>query len=141
VVLVNDTPCNPHSAIQRIEKILADYPIRPFFGSAAHHELPLLAECLAREHSELRPYLVARGRFTDLVVEDPCGQRRCIVDGMSVAFDTGGLGTSASWPTREHATRAIRRYCEAGEAVADIIAEPATVVVMRDGRLIKGPDQ
>jgi hypothetical protein len=140
MILVNEVPCDLRGAVQRVEEILAGYPICPFFGSAAHHELPLLAEWLARECSELRSFLVPRRQFTNLVVEDPAGQRRCIVTGTHVTFDTEGRWTSASWPTREHAARAIRRYCEAHEPAADIIADPATVMVRRDGVVIKGGD-
>jgi hypothetical protein len=57
-----------------------------------------------------------------------------------VRFDTEGHATSASWPTRDHAARAIRRYCEARASVADIIADPAAVVVMRDGVVIERGD-
>jgi hypothetical protein len=139
-ILVNETPYDLQGAVQRIEEILAGYPIRPFFGSAAHHDLPLLAEWLARERSELRLSLVPHRTFTNLVVEDPAGQRRCTVAGTYVRFDTERRLTSASWPTREHAAHAVRRYCEAHEPAADIIADPATVVVMRDGVTIKGRD-
>jgi hypothetical protein len=140
VYLVDETPCDLTHAIQRIEEILASHPVRPFFGSAAHHELPLLAECLARQHSELRPQLVQQGAFYKLVVAEPSGQRRCTVEGTSVVFDASRR-TSASWQTLEDAARAIRRYCEDREASDDIIADPAAVVVFHNGRLIRRPDR
>jgi hypothetical protein len=129
-VLVDDTPCDVQGAVHKIEETLAAYPIRPFFGSAAHHDLPLLAECLVQARSELRPHLVPRGKSTELVVEDRSGERRCSVADGRVAFNAGGGTAFASWPTLELAARAIRRYCEAREPVADIIADPEATNVM-----------
>ena len=58
---VGETICDLDDAVRLIESELEAFPVRPFFGSAPHHELPLLAECLARQESALQPQLEQRG--------------------------------------------------------------------------------
>jgi hypothetical protein len=72
-------PCDFPRAATVIEEMLAAAPVRPFFGSEPHHDLPLLAACFARQGSTLRPRLVQRRAWYDLIVSDAGGARSCDV--------------------------------------------------------------
>jgi hypothetical protein len=120
MVRVNDARCDIAGAVRQIEDILAGYPIRPFFGSTADHELPLTGRVPGARVQ--RAALVQTGRFAHLVVADPSGQRQCIIEGRYVTFSTEPR-MAARWPTRQLAARAIWRDCEGSEAAADIVAD------------------
>lgn len=100
------------AGVAQIEATLAASPLRPFFGSAPHHELPRLAESLARCGSALRPQVVQRLAWHDLVVTSVDGTRRCKVSDRHVSF-LGPTGrVDQSLPTLDDVARAIQRYCE-----------------------------
>jgi hypothetical protein len=107
----------PH-AVESIEAMLATYPVPPFFGSAPHHELPLLAACLAQRGSKLRPRLVQHRAFYALVVDN--GPRRCDVSDRSVTFVDGARRHGATYPSLEEAAGSIVQYLEGGVAMDDL---------------------
>lgn len=115
-------------SLAMIETMLAAAPIRPFFGSAPHHEFPLLSDQLARESSTLRPRLVQRGAWYELEVEDATGARRCRVSGLHVAYLEKSARLDATWRTFDDAVRAIRLFCEHGASIDKIAADPAARV-------------
>jgi hypothetical protein len=118
--LVGETRCDLRAAFDLIEKTLVAYPVRPFFGSAPHHELPTVQACFVQRGSALRPRLVQEGAWYHLLVTDETGARRCTLSDRSVtlADETGQL--IAVWPTVDGAVRAVSRYCEDGATLDEI---------------------
>jgi hypothetical protein len=119
---VNNERCTREQAIQRIESILAASPIRPFFGSEDHYDLPRLNDCFARIGSTLRGELIPRGAWYSLVVSR--GSRRCTVSGYYVELIEGSAKQSVSWSTLEDAARGICRWLEDGASIDDIVSDP-----------------
>jgi hypothetical protein len=122
--LVGTAPCELDPAVKLIEATLLASPVQPFFGSAPHHERPLLSECLARLGSDLRPQLIQHGAWYELTVVAAAGAKRCIVGARHVAFVDATGRLDASWPTLEDGVRAIRRYCEGNESLDEIARDP-----------------
>lgn len=129
--LVGDMRCNLDRAVELIEATLATSPIRPFFGSAPQHELPILAEGMARQGSVLRPQLEQHGGWYELVVADAMRARQCRVTNRSVAFMEAAGQLYATWPTLDDAVSAICRYCEEGATLDEIAADPRAQHVMK----------
>jgi hypothetical protein len=125
--LVGSTRCDLARAIEMIEMTLGDYPVQPFFGSAPHHELPLLSECLARQGSALRPQVVQHASWYELEVAN--AGRYCRITGRSVVFTEANRQLYASWPTLDDAVRAIRRFLEDRVSFEEIAADPRAQVV------------
>ncbi len=121
---VGHVPCDLARAIEVIEATLAAYPVRPFFGSARHHELPFLGESLARQGSSLRPALRQRGGWYRLVVER--GPRDCEVDDRTVVFQEGTRSRRISYPSLDGAARAIRSYLEEASPLGELTADAET---------------
>jgi len=136
--LVDKTPCDLGRAVQTIETTLAASPIRPFFGSTPHYELPLVAESLARQGSLLCPRLVQRQGWYDLVVEDTSGKKRCSVSGQHVTFTDATSELDATWPKLEDAVRAIHRYAEDGTSLDEIATDPHARRVSKRARRSTG---
>jgi hypothetical protein len=128
--LVNDTPCDLAHAIEVIEAKLATYPIAPFFGSAPHHELPLLSDAFAHQGSSLRPALEQSGAWFRLVVGSV--PRRCEVDDRSVLFLDGTRRRLIVYDTLDDAVRAMRAYLEGGRALEAVGAEGAEIALQPD---------
>lgn len=127
----NAISCDFPRAAKRIEEMLAGAPVWPFFGSEPHHDLPLLSACFARQGSTLRPRLVQRRQWYDLVVSDHAGARSCDigVHRASVEDATGYL--SARWSTIDDTVRAVRRYLEEGATLDAIAADSDATYVSR----------
>lgn len=119
--------CDLDAAVARVETTLARTTLEPFFGSAPHHELPLLSELLARLGSALRPELVQEGAFYRLVVADTTGTRTCVVDGDYVVFEGGAETVFASWPTVDDAVAVMCRYLEHGASLDEIASDPRAI--------------
>jgi hypothetical protein len=130
---VDQTRCDFRRAVALIDAVLGASPVRPFFGSAPHHELPLLSECLARQGSVLRPTLVQRGAWYDLLVTDATGERQCKVSHRHVSFIETKARLDASWQELDHAVDAIRRFCEGGASLEEIAADPRAKKISRHG--------
>jgi hypothetical protein len=114
-----------------IERILATSRFQPVFGSRPHRDLPLLAECFARQGSTLRPRLVQTGAWYSLSVADAAEARSCTMGELSATFeDETGL-LSAEWPTIDDAVRAARRYLEDGAALDQIAVDPLARHIVR----------
>jgi hypothetical protein len=109
---VGDTPCDLARAIDVVETTVRACPIRPFFGSAPHHELPLLSQSLAGQGSLLRPAVEQHGAWHRLVVES--GSRKCVVDDRNVVFIGGTHRRRISYESLDNAARGIRSYLDAG---------------------------
>jgi hypothetical protein len=107
---VNGTRCDLARAVELVEAILAAYPVRPFFGSAPHHQLSLVSDALARQGSTLRPFLQQREEWCDLVVEK--GPRRCLIDERSVVFVDGTRRDQRMYSSLEAAATGVRDYLE-----------------------------
>jgi|CZKU01.1.fsa_nt_gi hypothetical protein len=130
--VVGSTRCDLLHAVKSVEVVLAACATRPFFGCAQHHELPLLAECLARQGSTLRPQLVQRGAWYELLVAE--GSRRCEVRDRHVAFTEGGRRLDAVYRSREAGAAAIRCYLEGATSFGEVAADPlAQVIGAREG--------
>lgn len=121
---VDSVQCNVDEAVRLIETRLAEYAVRPFFGSAPHHELPALAEALARHGSALRPAVVQRGAWYELEVAAAELTKRCRVSYRQVTFIDREQNLSAGWPTLDDAVVSIRRFCEDGASFDEIAADP-----------------
>jgi hypothetical protein len=121
---VGETICTLDDAVQLIESELEAFPVRPFFGSAPHYELPLVAACLERQGSKLQPQLEQRQAWYYLVVRNAEGTRRCRVSACYVEFRQADDRLAAGWPALEDAVAAIRRYCEGGASLEEIAADP-----------------
>jgi hypothetical protein len=106
---------------------LGECPVEPFFGSAPHHELPSLSECLARQGSALRPQVVQHAAWYELEVAN--AGRYCRVTGGSVVFTEANRQLYASWPTLDDAVPAIRRFLEDRVSFEEIAADPRAEVV------------
>lgn len=119
------TPCNLRRAVQLIERELESSAVRPFFGSEPHHEASLVSASLARQQSTLRPQVIQRGPWYELVVGDPARGRRCTMSGTGVSFD-GASESHASWPTLDEACRAVILYCERGASLEEVLRSAAT---------------
>jgi len=124
VYLVGEKRCNLRRAVQLIEATLMASPLRPFFGSAPHYQLPLLSENLARQGSALRPQLVQREAWYELVVADAAGTRICNVDTWRITFMDAIGQLDASWPSDDDVVRAIRHFCEGGASLDEIASDP-----------------
>jgi hypothetical protein len=104
-------------AVETVEEALRRYPIVPFFGSAPHHDLPLLAASLARQRSGLIPLLVQKGPWYRLKVHSGLGldtkrqDRDCDVQSLGVGFREGQQTWSAIFKDSDSAARAIHRFC------------------------------
>jgi len=120
--LVGSTRCDLARAIELIEATLGRYPVRPFFGSAPHHELPLLSECLARQGSALRPQVVQHLSWYELVVAN--AGRHCRLVDQCVVFTEATRRLDVRWPTLDDAVRAIRRFLEDRVPFEEIAADP-----------------
>jgi hypothetical protein len=120
--LVDQVRHDLRSAVHLVEATLDACPVRPFFGSSPHQELPALQKCFARQGSALHPRLVQEQAWYYLLVTDPTGARRCRMSACIVTLsdETGHL--IADWPTLDDAVRAVRRYCEDGAKLAEIAA-------------------
>jgi hypothetical protein len=110
--------CDLATAVRRIEATLAASPIRPFFGSAPHHDRPLVAEALERRGSPLRPRLEQRGAWYRLVVASRDGTRQCTVEGRRVTFVEGDRWRLAEWPTIDGVAGGLHAYLEEGASFA-----------------------
>jgi hypothetical protein len=128
---VDDTLCDLGHAIQLIESKLSATPLRPFFGSAPHHEMPRLNELLARSSSGLYPQLVQCGALYALAVADASGAKRCEVDGRSVTFADGTDRLNVTWRALEDAVSAICRYCEGSASLNELAADARARHVLR----------
>jgi hypothetical protein len=117
--LIDEEPCDRAIVVEQVERVLAAYPVRPFFGTARHHELPEVVACLRRHGSALEPALIQRGAW--YAVEVAHGGRRCEVDSLQVRFVDGAGTGHASYATLDEAVHAIRRFLEAG-APLDVVA-------------------
>lgn len=124
---VNETRCDLESALHMIETRLASTSLRPFFGSAPHHELPLVSESLARQGSELRPTLKQHGAWFSLDVSSASGLRRCRVSSRGVAFFEGSAELRANWPTLDAAIGAVIRFCDNNASLEEIAADPSAL--------------
>lgn len=113
--------CDARRAVQVIETVLEASPIRPFFGSRPHHEHPFLSERFERQGSALRPELVQRQTWYDLVVADQDTGRRCKVSDRHVTFMERADQLDLLWPSVDDAVDAIRRFCE-GKVPLDVLA-------------------
>ena len=122
--LVGSERCDIEQALRLIESALATTPLKPFFGSAPHHDMPVLADCLARRGSALRARLEQQGAWYRLGVASADGSRRCIVDHCSVNFIEQEKDLYTEWRTIEDATGAIIRFCEQGASFEEIAADP-----------------
>lgn len=115
--------CDLRGSVERIESTLLAYPVKPFFGSSPHHELPRLAEALKRLGGTATPRLLQEGYRYELVVGHPQGPRRCIVDGSLVKFEQEGNWVRGWWPTLDEAVPAIIRFLERGVTLKEIHQE------------------
>jgi hypothetical protein len=131
---VNGTICVLDDAVHLIESELESFPVRPFFGSASHYELPLVAACLERQGSTLRPRLEQRRAGYDVVVRNAAGTRRCRISDRHVTFLQAADRLGASWPERDEAVAAIRSFCEGSASLDDIAADQRAVFVSIGGR-------
>lgn len=84
-VWIGDQSMSEDEALSRLEELLASYPVEPFFGSAPHHELPILERALVEAGSDLRPVLRQRRQWFGVVIER--GDRAC-----RVGFEDRSLG-------------------------------------------------
>jgi hypothetical protein len=107
---VDDVPCNLVTAVERVERALAAYPVRPFFGSAVHHQLPAVVACLRGYGSALEPELIQRDAWYRLEIAQ--GGRWCEVNHLSVRFVDGPRGGQASYATLGDAVQSIRWFLE-----------------------------
>lgn len=98
------------STADRIETTLARHAVRPFFGSAPHHERAPLDEELERQRSPFRATLRQRRQWFDLVVD--AGDRRCHASARSVTYFDGATRVNADHGTRERLVRSIRAWLE-----------------------------
>jgi hypothetical protein len=114
-------------AVASIEATLAQYSIRPFFGSALDYERPILSACMASHGSALRPQLVQREGWYRL--EIPSGTRRCDVNRLAVTFRDGAIVLDASWPTLDTAVAAILSFLEDGRSLDEVAADPKATKV------------
>jgi hypothetical protein len=134
--LVADTRCDLRRAVEVIEARLAAAPVRPFFGSEPHYELPILSERLAKLGSPLRPELMQRGAWYRLSVSDHTHERRCTVSGRHVSFMESEECLDAIWTHFEDGVDAIRDFCERGRSLNDIARDSrAEKTWMRDARV------
>jgi hypothetical protein len=118
------TRCHFPRAATLIEEMLAAAPVRPFFGSEPHYDLPLLAACFARQGSTLRPRLVQRRAWYDVIVSDDAGARSCRIGVRHATFEDGAGRLTTAWGTIDDTVRAVCRYLEEG-ATLDAIAADA----------------
>jgi hypothetical protein len=122
--VVDATRCDIGGAAKLIEDTLAAYAIRPFFGSAPHHEILLLSEQLSRQGSALRAEVVQRGAWFHLVVANRA--RRCDVAARHVTFREGTQRRGVAYQSLEDAVRGIRRYLEDGASLDELAPGPTT---------------
>jgi hypothetical protein len=120
--LVDEEPCDRATVVEQIERVLAAYPVRPFFGTARHHQLPEVVACLRRHGSALEPALIQRGAWYALEIAQ--GDRRCEVNSLQVRFVDGAGTGHASYATLDDAVQAIRRFLEDGTPLGEVA--PAT---------------
>jgi hypothetical protein len=113
--------CDLDGTVRLVESALASSTLRPFFGSAPQHELPLLSECLAQQGSTLRPEVVQRGQWYEL--RAAAGPRSCTLSRLDVTFAGPAERRSASFPTLGDAARAICAYCEGGGSLDEVTAK------------------
>jgi hypothetical protein len=99
-------------AVRLVEEELTRSGIEPFFGSAAHYELPILLESLARQGSSVEPAAIQRGDRYRLLVSH--GKRECDVIGTRVFFAEGRRRTQASYASIDAAAAAIHRFLDQG---------------------------
>lgn len=129
--MVDSTPCDLSRAISLVEAALTAYPIKPFFGSRPHHDLPALKACLQQQDSALVPQLVQRQGWYRLEVST--GSRLCDVSGRHVRFQEEAFEVRATWPTFDAAVGAVRRFLEEGASLESLADDPAAERVAKRG--------
>jgi hypothetical protein len=129
--MVDSTPCDLSRAMSLIEAALSAYPIKPFFGSEPHHDLPALQACLQQQDSALVPRLIQRQGWYRLEVST--GSRQCDVSGRHVSFQDGAFEVRATWPTFDAVVAAVRRFLEEGASLGSIAEDPAAEHVAKRG--------
>jgi hypothetical protein len=115
---VGNVRCGLARAKELIESALAAHPIRPFFGSAPHHECRLIAEHLARQGTALRPRLEQHRQYYDLVVAS--GARRCVVSHGHVRFTEAERHLNRQYLSVDDTVAAISRFLERGASFDDL---------------------
>lgn len=111
------------SAVAAIEEKLEASIVRPFFGSAPHHERGELNKCFTSMGSSLRARVQQRGEWFDLVVSST--ERHCIVSGGGVSFVEGERRAHAAWPSIENAATPIHHFLEGGLSLHQVISTAA----------------
>lgn len=130
--LVDGDPCDEATALRAIEAKLAASPVRPFFGSAPHHELGLIAAWLARQGSTLAPRLEQHGSSYQVVLEH--GARQCQLSSHVVRCSEGARWLQGGWPGVEDMARVAHWWLEGGASFDEVEADPAARLVRRGGR-------
>jgi hypothetical protein len=119
--LVDETRCDLAQALVLVERTLAAYPVRPFFGSAPDHELPRLIELFESQESALRPRVEQSGAWYRLVVAN--GLRQCEVRDRHVMFTQATRRFDLAYPSLDDAVSGIRRYLQDDSSVDEFAAE------------------
>jgi hypothetical protein len=116
-------------ALEWIESALAAAPVRPFFGSGPDHDAPLLAACLERHGSTLRPRVLQRGAWSRIRVAK--GGLSCDVQGTHVGFEDTTTHVGVSYESLDDAARALTRFLEAGATLDELETDPRATYVSK----------
>lgn len=118
-IYVDDERRSIDGAVERIEAVLAAYPVTPFFGSAVNLEIAPLDAELAAQGSAQRAALVQRNQWFH--VEVTRGPRRCEVSARRLIFrDDSDEHVEAMPGKLPEAVAAIRRWLEEGCAMTEL---------------------
>ena len=101
--------CNLPEAVAEIEAVLSRSPVKPFFGSEPDHDLPIFAKIFSQQGDRLRPQIVRRGQWSDVVVSH--SSRRCQLSSDSIVCREGNkrLG-GGSCATAEDVVHIANRF-------------------------------
>jgi hypothetical protein len=102
--------CSLQQAIAKIESLLSESPVKPFFGSKPDHDVHILQRIFADQGSSLRPMLVRRGQWSDVYVAKEL--RQCILSSDFITCIEQSREFNAACVTANDVVRIAIRFLE-----------------------------
>ena len=118
---VDGETCNRFEAVAKIEASLADSPVEPFFGASPDRDILVFRDAFKKLGSDLRPRLVRRGQWSEVVVE--LGPRQCTLELSSISCED----FSATCENVEAVTQIAERFLTRQDTIDALKQHPGIV--------------